>query len=248
MARPVHPAAELFPMLGDFELGELMQDIRAHGLREPVLLSRDGRVIDGRNRLAACEQAGISPRFETFDGDEQAILDLVLSKNLHRRHLNESQRAMVASKITRRSDGRPSFKTGSIGLVSIPDAAQRLNVSEKSVKRARAVRHHGTPALVAAVERGEVAVSRAAAMVKARPAAPALRPASPTRNTPSHPELTRLVLWVRTGAELAASLGDPARMRERLAAAGPGFAVGSADILAIRTMLAGLTPAAEATP
>jgi len=30
---PVHPAAELFPMLGHTELQELADDIRTHGLR-----------------------------------------------------------------------------------------------------------------------------------------------------------------------------------------------------------------------
>ena len=47
-------------------------------------------MLDGRNRLRACRAAGVEPRFETWDGQGSA-LELVVSLNLRRRHLNESQ-------------------------------------------------------------------------------------------------------------------------------------------------------------
>jgi ParB-like chromosome segregation protein Spo0J len=55
----VHPIAALFPMLADDELEELAADIKARGLLQPIVLDAEGRVLDGRNRLAACEKAGI---------------------------------------------------------------------------------------------------------------------------------------------------------------------------------------------
>jgi hypothetical protein len=60
----------------------------------------------------------------------------------HRRHLNESQRAMVAAKIATMAEGRPS-ETRPIGLVSQDNAAEMLNVSTRSVKRAKAVQESG---------------------------------------------------------------------------------------------------------
>lgn len=61
---PVHPAADLFPMLGRDELLELGEDIKKNGLRCPIVIwSRDKYgteyLLDGRNRLEAMELAGL---------------------------------------------------------------------------------------------------------------------------------------------------------------------------------------------
>src|SRR5690606_8223741 len=91
-----HPLAELFPTLPDAEIRELADDICTFGQRVPIVLL-DGQVLDGRNRLAACKVAEIEPVFEDYQGDDP--LGFVLSHNLHRRHLSESQRAMVAARL-----------------------------------------------------------------------------------------------------------------------------------------------------
>ena len=77
------------------EFETLVADIRKNGLREPIWLHQDGRVLDGRNRYRACGRAGVEPRFQTYIGPDDSILAFVVSLNLHRHHLNESQRAMV---------------------------------------------------------------------------------------------------------------------------------------------------------
>jgi hypothetical protein len=53
-----HPLADLFPMMGEAELSALAADIKAHGLREPIVL-HEGLILDGRNRLKACEIVGV---------------------------------------------------------------------------------------------------------------------------------------------------------------------------------------------
>ena len=64
---PLHPACKIFPRLGDAELQDLADDIKANGLQNPITLS-EGRILDGRNRLAACKIAGVEPNFEEWSG------------------------------------------------------------------------------------------------------------------------------------------------------------------------------------
>ncbi len=88
-----HPLAAMFPMLDDDELDELAADIRRNGLLEPIAVY-DGLILDGRNRYLACQAAGVEPRYVEFSGTD--ALAHVVSKNLHRRHLTSSQRAVIA--------------------------------------------------------------------------------------------------------------------------------------------------------
>ena len=91
-----HPLANIFPQVEGPEFADLVADIREHGLYDPIVMFED-RVLDGRNRLRACEVAGVEPVFTVYTGDDPAAF--VVKINLHRRHLDESQRAMVAVKL-----------------------------------------------------------------------------------------------------------------------------------------------------
>jgi len=154
-----HPLAELFPLMQGREFDELCADIRAHGLREPIW-RYEGQILDGRNRWRACEAIGVASRpMRDYDGDDP--LGFVVSLNLHRRHLDESQRAMVAAKIATLPKGANQH-TAPANLPTQPEAAALLNVSERSVRSARRVVEEGAPELVEAVQRGRVSVSAAA--------------------------------------------------------------------------------------
>jgi hypothetical protein len=91
-----HPAALIFPMMGDTDLQELAEDIKANGLHDPIVLL-DEMVLDGRNRLAACKLAGCEPSFVSATVDSP--VHYVISKNLHRRHLTASQRAAIGAEM-----------------------------------------------------------------------------------------------------------------------------------------------------
>ena len=90
----LHPACELFPRLGEAELQQLADDIKENGLQNPIVLL-DEKILDGRNRNAACKIAKVKPRFVDWDGEGSPV-EWVISQNLMRRHLTASQRAVIA--------------------------------------------------------------------------------------------------------------------------------------------------------
>lgn len=91
----VHPVADLFPMLPDEELRELAEDIKENGLIFPIVLDGDQQLIDGRNRLRACELAGVEPAFTSLNGHDP--IAYIISTNVNRRHLNKGQQAMAVA-------------------------------------------------------------------------------------------------------------------------------------------------------
>ena len=90
-----HKLAELFPRMVGEEFDALVQNIRDHGLHQP-LTSYQGKVLDGINRLAACKAAKVKPRFVEFTGTEAEALAFTVSQNLTRRHLTVAQRAVIS--------------------------------------------------------------------------------------------------------------------------------------------------------
>jgi N6-adenosine-specific RNA methylase IME4 len=160
-----HEYANLFPMMNPAELGQLCDDMRATGYDKtaPIVLC-DGKILDGRNRQLAADTVGVIPEYSMFVGDDP--LAYVIRHNLHRRHLNESQRAMVGARIADMKRGRQALNTSIDVFVSQPKAAEMMNVGVATVQRARQVIDHGTPEIIAKVESGEMAVSRAIQEIK----------------------------------------------------------------------------------
>jgi N6-adenosine-specific RNA methylase IME4 len=150
-----HPLADIFPLVEGADFDELVTDIRAHGVREPIVVHH-GLILDGRNRYRGAQAANVPCPMRTYDGDDP--LGLVISLNLKRRHLNESQRAMVAAKLATLRSGENQYSEG----LPIGRSSELLNVGERSVARAREVLDHGVLELRQAVERGAVSVSAAA--------------------------------------------------------------------------------------
>jgi len=110
---PIHPAAELFPLMPPDELRVLGEDIMKNGLRSPIVLWRaDDKtpavLLDGRNRLDAIEMAPGSP----VEVRNVVVLDhttdpyaFVISTNIHRRHLTaEKKRELIANLLKAQPD------------------------------------------------------------------------------------------------------------------------------------------------
>lgn len=155
-----HQYSEIFPLIEGVALDELAEDIRVNGLREQIWTYK-GEILDGRNRFIACERAGITPQFRKYIGDDP--LAFVISLNVARRHLTESQRAMAAARIAtlRKGDNQHT----AVAASSQAKAAESVGVSADSVQRARKVIDSGSKALQKAVDSGEVSVSKAARVV-----------------------------------------------------------------------------------
>src|SRR5260221_10361960 len=156
-----HPLANIFPLIDGTEFDELVGDIREHGLHEPIVVFED-KILDGRNRYRACMAAGVEPAFTAYTSDDP--ISYVISLNLRRRHLDESQRALVAARLEQLKHGgdRKSEDQDANWHLDREDAASLLNVGVRSVARAAEVRDHGAPELVRAVEQGAVSISAAA--------------------------------------------------------------------------------------
>lgn len=152
-----HPLANLFPLIEGAEFEQLVADIKANGVREPVI-TYEGKILDGRNRFKAANAAGVEVPTKEYSGDDP--LGFVISLNLHRRHLSESQRAMVAATIATLGQGKPANLP--VKPVTQAEAAERMQVSERSVRAAAKVRDEGAPELADAVRSGAVSVSAAA--------------------------------------------------------------------------------------
>jgi hypothetical protein len=161
---PPHAIALTMPSMPHMEYRALVEDIATHGQRDPITLF-EGAVLDGVHRQRACRDIGVPVRFTVFEGSFADAVAFVVSKNVLRRHLTESQRALVGAKLTNLTaeaarGGRPG-KTSPQGDVSRTEAAQLVGVSPNTLTRARTVLRAGDADVVAAVERGELTVAAA---------------------------------------------------------------------------------------
>lgn len=112
----VHPYADKFPMLSESELDELAESIAAVGLLHPVVVDPGGLILDGRNRLEACNRAQVEASVETYKGSD--VAEYVIACNVTRRNMSTGQRAMATAMVLeadgRRDNGR--WKRGTVDI------------------------------------------------------------------------------------------------------------------------------------
>jgi protein gp37 len=94
----VHPAANLFPLIEGQDFDVLCDSIGKDGLEQDIVLTHDGMLLDGRNRLRACYVTGQLERFRRL-GEMYAngYVGYVVRLNIHRRHLSASEKAAIAA-------------------------------------------------------------------------------------------------------------------------------------------------------
>jgi hypothetical protein len=158
---PIHPAADLFPLMSESELRELGEDIKARGLVSPIIKCGDA-LLDGGNRLDAMELVGMKLGFakkgkllrlslansRIVDGAANLIgefsgdpYDYVLSANLHRRHLNgEQKRELIAKVLKAKPEASNSVIAKQVKADDKTCRARRLIQATKSTPKYRGVR------------------------------------------------------------------------------------------------------------
>jgi ParB-like chromosome segregation protein Spo0J len=171
MDMPFHPLAELFPLIKGAEFDELVESIKENGQLEPIS-TLDGTILDGRNRYRACQAAGVEPRFEEFTGRDP--VRFVFIKNINRRHLTVSQRALIAAEFAQLKHGdfrrtQPSkVEISTLGALSAEEAADIMGVDRATVFAAKRVLSDGTKEEIAAVRNGNASANRIAREINRR--------------------------------------------------------------------------------
>ncbi len=159
MERKIHRLASLFPLVLDKEYERLRDDIKENGLRQPIVTYKD-EVLDGQRRKQACKELGIEPETTEYTGDDP--LGFVISANVHRRQLNESQRAMIAAGLAnmRRGTRTDLEPPANLPEVSQERAAEMMQVSPRSLRNAKTIREKGTPEQIESVQNGSKTISK----------------------------------------------------------------------------------------
>ena len=134
-----HPICILMPSADEDELQNLTDDIRAHGLLDPIVLF-ERRILDGRNRAAACESAGVAARYVEFQGTREEALIFVVSHNLKRRHLTKQA---IADTLVEAEDFNLHYELGDPAAqsdIKMPAQEPKKTASSRDWPRRQAAR------------------------------------------------------------------------------------------------------------
>lgn len=168
-----HPIAEMLPPLRDDEYAQLKADIAENGLNDPisVWVNKNGHwVVDGLNRWKICKELGKEAETEPWDfGGDADVAKFVISRNLHRRHLTDSTRAMLAARLAehfkpaaeeRMKNGTDPGKNADKGR-ALDKSAEAVNAPAGQTRQASALQAQGCAELIALVDDGKIKISPA---------------------------------------------------------------------------------------
>jgi hypothetical protein len=162
-----HKLAEYFPLLEGEEFEQLKQDIKENGLLEPIV-THEGQILDGVNRYNACVELGVLPDTREFNGGDP--LSYVISANIRRRHMDKSQRAMLATEMLPELEAKARERqaTSLLGGRRITsgseypkrardEAAREFGISGESVRKAKRVKEQA-PEKVQDIVKGKTTI------------------------------------------------------------------------------------------
>ena len=127
-----HPLAEFWPIFPEV-LEEVTESVRVNGLRQPIVLDVDGRIIDGRTRYAACQALNVEPETVVYEGSD--VLEFIQDANSSRRHVSTGARAMIIAQMMvsegLRKDGK--WAQGSLGSTDLYNSSFKARLSQSGV-------------------------------------------------------------------------------------------------------------------
>jgi hypothetical protein len=158
----IHPAADLLPLMSDGVFQSVCLDVKAQGFLEPVEITEDDLLLDGRNRIQVGQALGIDPPIRRVNPPDPVAY--VIGKNVSRRHLSVGQRAMVAEKLASLRRGSNQFQKVDVPIgtssMTRTQAGTLLSVTPQEISKARIVRELA-PTEAAKVEQGELSLDAA---------------------------------------------------------------------------------------
>jgi hypothetical protein len=156
----------MIPVIAQGDLDRLIDDIKKNGVIDPLVMF-EGKVLDGRNRLAVASVLGAAVELEDFEGDKAAARSYVWSANAARRHLSMPQIALAAERFgfiadAKREAGNSAPKpdgssayTGAAPWARI--AARKVgNITPRTLERFQEARIPEAPDTMRRIDEGEI--------------------------------------------------------------------------------------------
>lgn len=170
----LHPVVFLFPELNQTDFDALVNSVRAHGQIDPVWITSDNEIIDGRHRWKAQRKLGAQVqcrRLKNFAPELlTSVIDHCIAQNLNRRHMNKDQRSIVAAALEKkRIEAVAAQERGELSLdggtgfswSTFDELLATFRIKKSYYDNAAKVIEYGQPELADACANGTISLSTA---------------------------------------------------------------------------------------
>ena len=208
-----HPLSAAFPAMTAEEFEELKDSIEVLGVQNPITL-HEGMVIDGWHRYTAAMAVGMPcPTVELAQDVDPR--EFVMAQNKARRHVTKAQLAMAVTAVYQ---WMPPHREKAHTECDLPkktnsELASIAGVHANTITQAKTVTAQAAPAVVDAVNRGELGLPKAAAIAKLPPEQQAQAIHKPLPHpvvvVPPPPSSAAPDPWALPPGDSAAPEGDP---------------------------------------
>ncbi len=164
---------DLVPRPTKEERQSLKEDIMLNGQSDPIVINRDGFILDGYTRYEICQELGIDIKyriqgFKTKEEEKRYVINC----NVRRRHLNSFQRVELMYKIYlmekdlakhRYYNGKNYGKSkGSASEI----VGRTIGLNRNTVSKAVYVMEHGNTDMIDKARRGVLGIDKAYIILK----------------------------------------------------------------------------------
>lgn len=143
-----HPFGQLYPEMEESQFQSFCEDIHVNGFQNPFILLYEGMILDGWHRYQAaitldqCYALNLISKLQFTEYIETEPIAYVHSMNKHRRHLTQSQLAVIAlrhTKMLNHGGDRKSqkIKASHDALKSSEQVAKETGTSKPTIERAK---------------------------------------------------------------------------------------------------------------
>lgn len=125
-----HAMAQEFPLADRLLFRDTLVDVERNGFRDPIDLTADDQIVDGRTRVAVGWVTGIPVPVRQLDDDSKAE-SIALSGNLYRRHLSAVAHAAIFDKFVVPALAREAAEREK-GGVEVPESLRGRTIDKAS--------------------------------------------------------------------------------------------------------------------